>query len=119
MSRHRLDSERSGVTHKVTINSTDIYITVSEYPGGKPGEIFIRVGKAGSELAIYDTLATMLSIMLQHNIPLEDIIKHLKGQRLEPQGITSNTAIPIAASVPDYLGKWLELRYLKGQGAAR
>jgi len=116
MTRKRLEDERTGKSHSVTIGESKLYIQTGEYPDGSLGEIFLKLDKQGGELRAYDVLATCISIGLQHGVPVEDYVKHLKYQRMEPQGVTGDFIIPIAFSISDYLGKWIEFNYVKEKG---
>jgi ribonucleoside-diphosphate reductase alpha chain len=49
--RHRLQDERSAVNHHFSIAGHEGYLTVGLYPNGQPGEIFVRMAKAGSTIA--------------------------------------------------------------------
>jgi len=109
--RHKLLSDRTGTTSTVDIGGKRVYFQVNDYPSGKPGEVFIRIDKEGSELRVYDCLAIAISIGLQHGIPVETFVNKFKHQKMEPAGFTSNPDIPNAESIIDYLAKWLEGRY--------
>jgi len=113
MTRRKLEDERTGKSHSVLIGQSKLYIQTGEYPDGSIGEIFLKLDKQGGELRAYDVLATCISIGLQHGVPVEDYVKHLKFQRMEPQGVTDDFVIPIADSISDYLGKWLQINYCK------
>ena len=52
--RHRLQNERSAITHHFAFGGHEGYLTVGFYPNGQPGEIFIRMAKAGSTIARSD-----------------------------------------------------------------
>lgn len=112
-SRKELHDGLPGISHSVRIGTEKLYIQTEEDENGKLRGIFIRLDKAGGELRVYDVLATCISVGIQHGVPLEVFVSKLKHQRMEPQGITSNGEIPIANSVADYVGQWLEKRYLK------
>lgn len=112
--RKRLPDERAGITHKATVGGQDTYFHVGVYEDGSPGEIFIDIAKAGSTLhGIMDTAAMLLSVGLQHGVPLEVFVDKLKDLKFEPDGMTRNKQIPFASSIPDYLGKWLERRFIQ------
>ena len=49
--RHRLPDERPAITHHFAVGGHEGYLTVGLYPNGQPGEIFIRMAKAGSTIA--------------------------------------------------------------------
>lgn len=112
--RKRLPDERPGITHKATVGGQDAYFHVGLYDDGKPGEVFIDIAKAGSTLhGIMDMSSMLLSVGLQHGVPLEVFVDKLKDLKFEPDGITRNRQIPFASSIPDYLGKWMEKRFIE------
>ena len=115
--RRKLPVTRSGNVHKVAIGGTNVYIRTGEYDNGELGEVFISLDKHGKALRVYDCLAIMISLSLQWGVPLSDIVDKLKGQTMQPNGVTSNPEIPIAKSISDYLARWLELKYLKKETA--
>jgi len=118
--RHKLPAERMSVTHKFSVAGHEGYITVGLYNEGKPGEIFIRMSKEGSTLSgVMDSFATSLSLNLQYGVPLDVLIKKLSHTRFEPAGITENREIPMVKSIMDYIGRWLAVRFLNKEGAAK
>lgn len=121
--RKRLPETRVSLTHKFRINESKFYITVGLYEDGTPGEIFLKSGKAmGSfEHGILDGFSILLSISLQHGVPLRVITNKLKLMRFEPSGITENPAqeLRFAESVLDYISKWLNLKFGEKDGNVR
>ena len=106
--RRRLDDERPSVTHKFQIGGEKGYVIVGLYPDGQPGEVFVRMAKEGSALAVLlDQWAIAVSIGLQCGVPLETFVDKFGHVRFEPQGLTGNRAIPFAASPIDYIARWL------------
>jgi hypothetical protein len=70
--RHRLQNERSAITHHFAFGGHEGYLTVGFYPNGQPGEIFIRMAKAGSTIAgLMECFGTVVSVSLQHGVPLK------------------------------------------------
>jgi ribonucleoside-diphosphate reductase alpha chain len=113
--RHRLPDERSAITHHFSIAGHEGYLTVGLYPNGKPGEIFIRMAKAGSTIAgLMESFGTVVSVALQHGVPLQVLVGKLSHTRFEPSGWTGNEQLGYAKSIMDYLFRWLELRFLSG-----
>lgn len=49
--RHRLQDERSAINHHFSNAGHEGYLTVGLYPNGHPGEISVRMAKAGSTIA--------------------------------------------------------------------
>ena len=89
------------------------FVTVGEYPDGRPGEIFVKVSKQGSTLAgIMDAFAISLSHGLQYGVPLSAFVETFVGVRFEPAGITDDPDIRIATSLMDYLFRKLAVMYL-------
>jgi len=100
--RHRLQDERASVTHKFAIAGHEGYITVGLYPNGQPGEIFIRIAKEGSTIAgMMESFGTMVSVGLQHGVPLKVICNKLAHTRFEPSGWTGNEKLGYAKSIMD------------------
>ena len=95
--RCKLPDTRNSVTHKFSVAGHEGYITVGLYENGKPGEIFITLGKAGSTLAGFaDAFATAISFSLQHGVELRFLVDKFAHVRFEPSGFTGNPDIPIA-----------------------
>jgi ribonucleoside-diphosphate reductase alpha chain len=114
--RHRLPGERASITHKFAIAGHEGYVTVGLYKDGTPGELFIRMAKAGSTVAgLMDSFALAVSLALQHGVPLRLLCEKFTHTRFEPAGFTGNPEIPIAKSVMDYIFRWLEIRFVTGK----
>src|SRR5215469_14433136 len=114
--RHRLPDERAGLTHHFSIAGNEGYLTVGLYPNGQPGEIFIRMAKEGSTIAgLMECFGTVVSVSLQHGVPLKVLCDKLSHTRFEPSGWTGSEELGYAKSIMDYLFRWLELRFLSGK----
>jgi ribonucleoside-diphosphate reductase alpha chain len=112
--RKRMPVERQSITHKFSIAGHEGYITAGMYEDGSVGEIFLTdIGKEGSTLrGMMNSFATAISIALQYGVPLETLVQKFSYMRFEPEGITQNTEIPFAKSMPDYIMRWLASRFL-------
>jgi ribonucleoside-diphosphate reductase alpha chain len=114
--RHKLKEERMSVTHKFNIGGHEGYIIVGLYPGGEPGEIFIKMAKEGSTVSgLMDSFALAVSISLQHGVPLKLLCEKFAHTRFEPSGWSQNPDIGFAKSIMDYIFRWLQMRFLSGQ----
>ena len=114
--RHRLPDERAGITHHFSIAGHEGYLTVGLYPNGQPGEIFVRMAKEGSTIAgLMECFGTVVSVSLQHGVPLKVLCDKLSHTRFEPSGWTGNEELGYAKSIMDYLFRWMELRFLSGK----
>src|SRR6201986_2411323 len=113
--RHRLPDERAGITHHFSIAGHEGYLTVGLYPNGQPGEIFIRMAKEGSTIAgLMECFGTVVSVGLQHGVPLKVLCEKLAHTRFEPSGWTGDEELGFGKSIMDYLFRWLQLRFLWG-----
>ena len=111
--RHRLSHERDSITHKFSVAGHEGYIIVGLYPDGTPGELFLKVNKAGSTVAgLMNTIAIAVSTGLQHGVPLGFFVDKFSHARFEPSGWTGNHRIPYAKSLVDYIFQWLGQRFL-------
>src|SRR5215469_12818768 len=114
--RHRLPDERPAITHHFAVGGHEGYLTVGLYPNGQPGEIFIRMAKEGSTIAgLMECFGTVVSVSLQHGVPLRVLCDKLSHTRFEPSGWTGNEELGYAKSIMDYLFRWIELRFLSGK----
>mgnify|MGYP001081675972 CR=1 FL=1 len=112
--RNRLPPTRSSITHKFEIDDLDGYIIVGLYPDGRPGEVFLKMGKEGSMIGgLLDSIGILTSIALQHGVPLERLTAKLSHVRFEPSGQTNHEHVRFAKSVVDYVFRWLELTFVE------
>ncbi len=77
-------------------------MTVGLYADGSPGEIFLRMAKEGSTISgLMDSFATVVSLALQHGVPLEVLCAKFSHTRFEPGGWSGNPKIGYATSLMD------------------
>jgi ribonucleoside-diphosphate reductase alpha chain len=112
--RSVLARERKSLTHKFEIAGHEGYITTGFYEDGQIGEIFLEgFGKDGSFIqCMMGCWAKAMSNSLQYGQPLAKVITNYIDMRFEPYGATTNPEIPHAKSIPDYIARWLALRFL-------
>jgi ribonucleoside-diphosphate reductase alpha chain len=114
--RRRLPDERHSLTHHFSVGGQEGYVTVGLYEDGLPGELFIRMAKEGSTVSgLMDSFATAVSLALQYGVPLRVLCDKFSHTRFEPSGWSGNPKIGYAKSLMDYLFRWLELRFLRGE----
>jgi ribonucleoside-diphosphate reductase alpha chain len=117
VARIHLDPTRPAITHRVEIIDPeqgifDFYIIVGLYEDGRPGELFLKMGKAGSTLrGLLDTIGVETSLLLQYGIPLNILSKKLAGVCFGPSGRTNDPDIPKCTSVVDYIFRWMEQKF--------
>lgn len=111
--RKRLADTRPSLTHKFSVGGHEGYITVGLYEDGSPGEVFLRMSKEGTVVSgLMDSIAVLTSIALQYGVPLESLVNKFSHVQFEPSGFTSNSDIPMAKSIIDYVFRWLGKRFL-------
>ena len=111
--RHKLPDERKAITHKFDIAGHEGYITVGLFEDGQPGEIFIRMAKAGSTIAgLMDSFGIAFSMALQFGVSLKVLCDKFSHTRFEPSGWSSVKEIGYAKSIMDYIARWLALKFL-------
>ena len=114
--RRRLPDERRAIAHKFSIGGHEGYIHVGLYEDGSPGEVFLRMNKEGSVISgLMDSVAILTSVALQYGVPLESLVNKFSHVRFEPSGFTSNSDIPMAKSIMDYVFRWLGTKFLSGE----
>lgn len=130
MTRERLPELRSGATRSfaVRVVETDdatgksitrhvkFDVTANVYPDGRVGEIFIHSEKMGAFVSgALDALATIMSIALQHGVPLGSMLEKLRRSRFGPGGYTGDSTFRSCSSLFDLVAQWLEYRFPTGK----
>ena len=111
--RHRLPGERRGVVHHFSVGGHEGYLLVGLYENGQPGELFIRMAKAGSTVGgLMASFGIAVSLALQYGVPLSALCNKFSHMRFEPSGWSGVQKIGYAKSIMDYISRWLELRFL-------
>jgi len=114
--RRSLPNTRESVTHKFAIMGHEGYLTIGLFEDGKPGEVFIKMAKEGSTLSgLIQGYSRALSLALQYGLPTEEAVRRFKGMRFEPMGSTNNPEIPEAMSIIDYVARYLEVHFVRGE----
>ena len=113
--RRRLPDTRDSMTHKFNVAGHEGYLIVGLYEDGTPGELFITMAKEGSTIGgLMDSLGTAISVALQYGVPVQSLVTKFAHQRFEPMGMTTNSEIPFAKSLVDYIFRWLGMQFVPG-----
>jgi ribonucleoside-diphosphate reductase alpha chain len=99
--------------HKFKIGGVKGYLHVGlSQDGLRPVEVFIRMSKVGSTMqGLLDTWAVALSRSLQSGDSVGELVDRHQGGRFEPAGLTTNPQIPVCTSIPDYVVRFLALKF--------
>src|SRR4051794_39359584 len=85
--REFLPAPRESVIQKARVGGQVVYLDVGFYPDGRIGEVFLDCAKAGSALRMtLHALAMLLSVAIQHGVPLKTLLGCLEGADFMPQG---------------------------------
>ncbi|MEL7482904.1 MAG: hypothetical protein AAFN41_00980 [Planctomycetota bacterium] len=118
--RKALPATRDSVTHKFAVDGHEGYLTIGLYPDGTPGELFIKISKAGSALSgMCQAFCRAFSLAIQHGLSVREAASRFKGMRFEPLGHTNNPEIPTAESIVDYVARYLELHFTDADNLRR
>ncbi|HWX19103.1 MAG TPA: vitamin B12-dependent ribonucleotide reductase [Candidatus Binatia bacterium] len=113
--RRRLSDTRTAITHKFDIAGHEGYLTVGLFGDKQPGELFITMAKEGSTIGgLMDGIGTLTSMALQYGVPLEALVRKFAHVRFEPSGFTKNADIRNAASITDYVFRWMGFQFIPG-----
>jgi ribonucleoside-diphosphate reductase alpha chain len=113
--RRRLSDTRKSITHKFDIAGHEGYLTVGLFESDQPGELFITMAKEGSTIGgLMDGIGTLTSLALQYGVPLEALVRKFAHVRFEPSGFTKNPEIRNAASITDYVFRWMAFQFIPG-----
>jgi ribonucleoside-diphosphate reductase alpha chain len=113
--RRRLSDTRTAITHKFDIAGHEGYLTVGLFQNDLPGELFITMAKEGSTIGgLMDGIGTLTSLALQYGVPLEALVRKFAHVRFEPSGFTKNPDIRNAASITDYVFRWMAVQFIPG-----
>ena len=113
--RRRLSDTRTAITHKFDIAGHEGYLTVGLFENKQPGELFITMAKEGSTIGgLMDGIGTLTSLALQYGVPLEALVRKFAHVRFEPSGFTKNPDIRNAASITDYVFRWMAMQFIPG-----
>jgi ribonucleoside-diphosphate reductase alpha chain len=113
--RRRLTDTRKSITHKFDIAGHEGYLTVGLFENDQPGELFITMAKEGSTIGgLMDGIGTLTSLALQYGVPLEALVRKFAHVRFEPSGFTKNPEIRNAASITDYVFRWMAFQFSPG-----
>lgn len=111
--RSRLPSRRHGCTLEAAVGGHLVVVTTGEYEDGTLGEIFIDMHKEGAAFrSLMNCFAILVSLCLQHGVPLALLVKRFTGVSFEPSGlVTGHNGIGSATSVVDYIFRALDAEY--------
>ena len=74
MIRRTLPQRRAAETFDLRFWNQPFTVTVGFYPDGTPGEVFVGVGKTGTDIAsVARDAAVVISLALQHGVPVADL----------------------------------------------
>lgn len=110
----KLIGDRNAIIHEFNLSGLKGFLTVGLYEDGTPGEIFVDIAKEGSTVSgLADAWAIMVSLGIQYGVPLEKIVKAFSATKFDPSGWSNIPEIGYAHSLPDYIVRWIDLKFLE------
>ncbi|MCL2767825.1 MAG: adenosylcobalamin-dependent ribonucleoside-diphosphate reductase [Synergistaceae bacterium] len=104
-----------GKTIKDSTPWGSLYVTLN-FDGNEPFEIFISIGKSGSELkAMTEALSRVISIGLRSGCKLEDIVDTLKGLSGKEYWMLGMDEERVARSLPDAIAVMMDKLLERGE----
>ncbi|MFB3068893.1 MAG: vitamin B12-dependent ribonucleotide reductase, partial [Acidobacteriota bacterium] len=115
--QRNMPKDHPALQHEFRIKGFKGYLTMGMYPEDEQlGEIFLNFAKQGSTLqGMTMAWAIAISMGLQRGVPLEDYVRMFAHMSFEPSGLTDNSQIPFATSIPDYVVRYLATRFLSSE----
>jgi ribonucleoside-diphosphate reductase alpha chain len=112
-SRERLPGKRSCTTYKLKLAGQSIFLTISTYPDGRFGEIWIDMHKEGATLrTVYGDFARAISISAQYGIPVAVMSHAFRGTNCLPNGpVEGFEGVTRASSVIDMVFQILDILF--------
>lgn len=114
--REKLPKKRRSTNYKGRVGENNVFITIGEYPDGRPGEVFIDIAREGESLRSFAAiLARFITKCLQFGISVEEVCDTLIGTKFPPSGLYESPidGITEATSIPDLVGKLLRKLYVE------
>lgn len=103
---HSIDEEDARKTDVPRMVEVDGYLTINVFQDGRPGEVFIRIGKAGSSLAWVDEWCIMFSLLLQEGWTVDELCPKFAYKSYLPSGgVTGVPGILKCSSLTDLICK--------------
>lgn len=105
--RRRLPEVRASMTRRIELSGDlDIYVTIGFYEPiaeiEQPGEVFIKIAKEGSTIAgLVDSLAVLMSLMLQYGVPWDRIALKLRHTKFEPMNSEGKSIVHVIVTAID------------------
>lgn len=95
------------------IGGCKIFVTVNHYPGGKPCEVWLDMGKEGSALRHFmHGFAIAVSLLLQYGVPVDVIAHAFEGLSGGPSGVVAgHPTITKAKSIIDMVAQLLRAEH--------
>jgi len=105
-----------GKTVHVEIDGMDFYLHLVDDNNGELVQIMITYTRTDSDMkALVSGVYELANLCLLYKIPLVEIVNRLEYIRGETGGFTNNELVKNAASLLDFVAKYLKARYL-GEG---
>jgi hypothetical protein len=106
----QMSNDIPGLTKAITINSTEeyrLYITVGFYANHDPRRVEITLANQPLLNSFIKIIGRLISRLMKHKIPLDEICKDLVFHRDDSAGFTDVESVRNCMSIGDMVGKML------------
>ena len=110
MKRKGMPARYETVRQGVKVGGHSLYVDVGRDSEGIVRAIFIDAYKTGTEQrAIMEVVSRLISLGLQYDLPLDKVVKLIRGTKFKPAGIVQgDSRVRFASSPLDFVAKYLE-----------
>lgn len=100
----------AGRTYKMASPLGSMFVTINELPPGKPFEVFVTLGKAGSAaMADVEAIGRLISLALRSGISIDAIHKQLRGISTERAvGFGPNKVLSVPDAIAQAIERWVK-----------
>ena len=111
--RRELPAHPAGIARRVTIGGQRVFLRTGDHADGLPGEVTITLPQASPTARGWaEAFGHVLSLGLQHGVPVEEVALALANTRFGPAGaVEGDGGIRRATSPADYLARALAAAY--------
>lgn len=111
--RELLPPRRASWTQKVRIENSTFYLSFGEYPDGRLGEVWIEAHRENTfTRGVLGALARVVSIALQHGVPVDDVVEALRPLNYPPNGeVKGSSTVVGCKSVTNWIAQEISAAY--------
>lgn len=109
MTRKPMPDRYETVRQGVKVGGRTLYVDIGRDRDGAVRSVFIDTYKTGTEQrALMEVVSRLISLGLQYDVPLDKVVRLIRGTKFKPSGIVvGDPRVRFASSPLDYVAKHL------------